>query len=790
MWLPIMSEHRGRSARLVHGGRYICRRLAGEDSTFDVVNTRSKGWCAVVVQARYAISLWQRPGSGQAHVWKSGSSNLWQAHSNERKGAATMPRIGVFAVSSRRSELATKRRRAVMIDECVATSRPERERSASPRGEQSPRRKQVSRDPEQEDRACSNNRLTAGWRCWRRVGVGAGAVIVVTKTRGTKLRGLRTQELRPAGATSIPRMSKRSYAGAPNLPHLPTEDSPVVAAFAIATTTHSFVSRLGILYRLLCRQTNTVRGFFSSIVSSHAAIVPRIARPAPSSLHDATARAAVNINAPPSPTFPAALPASAPVVAATMAVTAHGAAASPTSLSRTETLTLLSLSAASAAIIANTFHGDGEPLIASLALSILAFCLCFAMIRWLGPTFMKAGFRGRDLSKLNKIEIPECMGAVCAAVYLLTVIIFIPFPFYKDIVAATSGGGNRDVVVEVQEVNQGRFLHRFPHNKLASYLGAIIALQTIAFLGIGDDLFDIRWRHKWWIPGLASIPILVVYFVDFGVTSIVIPVQLQPYLGELFDLGALYYVYMACVAMFCPQSINMLAGINGIEVSQCVVVAILIAFNDCLYLLTPYPHPATDSHLFSLYFLLPWIGVSCALLYHNWYPAKVFVGDTYCYFSGMVFAVVGILGHFSKTLGLLLVPQIFNFLYSCPQIFGLVPCPRHRLPKFNARTGLLEPSVTPWSPERQPRPLVGQILHLLSKLRLLQVTVDDKGLFVETSNFTILNLWLVWRGPLREDRLAWEVTLLQLFAGLFGLFVRHKLALLVFKEDNWGTTRH
>ncbi|KAK4079297.1 hypothetical protein Trihar35433_402 [Trichoderma harzianum] len=463
--------------------------------------------------------------------------------------------------------------------------------------------------------------------------------------------------------------------------------------------------------------------------------------------------------------------------------------ASPaTSLSRTETLSLVSLSGASLAILANTFHGDGEPLIASLSLSLVAFSLCYAMIRWLGPTFIKAGFRGRDLSKVNSAELPECMGAVCAAVYLITVIIFIPFPFYKDIVAATSGGGNRDVVVEIHHANEGRFLHRFPHNKLASYLGAIISLQTIALLGIGDDLFDIRWRHKWWIPGLASIPLLVVYFVDFDVTSIVIPVPLQPFLGDLFDLGFLYYVYMACVAMFCPQSINMLAGINGIEVSQCIVVSLLIAFNDCLYLFTPYPHPATDSHLFSLYFLLPWIGVSAALLAHNWYPAKVFVGDTYCYFSGMVFAVVGILGHFSKTLGLLLVPQLFNFLYSCPQIFGLIPCPRHRLPKFNARSGLLEPSVTPWSPDRQPHPLVGKALHLLHRLRLLRVTTDDAGLFVETSNLTLLNLWLVWRGPLKENRLAWEVTLLQLFVGLFGLFVRHKLALLIFKEDNWGST--
>jgi UDP-N-acetylglucosamine--dolichyl-phosphate N-acetylglucosaminephosphotransferase len=278
--------------------------------------------------------------------------------------------------------------------------------------------------------------------------------------------------------------------------------------------------------------------------------------------------------------------------------------------------------------------------------------------------------------------------------------------------------------------------------------------------------------------------------VDFDVTSIVIPMQLQPYLGELLDLGGLYYLYMACVAMFCPQSINMLAGINGIEVSQCVVIAVLLAFNDGLYLLTPYPHPAVDSHLFSLYLLLPWIGVSCALLVHNWYPARVFVGDTYCYFSGMVFAVVGILGHFSKTLGLLLTPQIFNFLYSCPQIFGLVPCPRHRLPRFNARTGLLEPSITPWTLDRQPRSFVAPILRLLARLRLLHITYDDQGRFLETSNFTLLNLWLVWRGALKENRLAWEVTLLQLFAGLFGLFVRHKLALLIFKEDNWGTPQH
>ena len=62
------------------------------------------------------------------------------------------------------------------------------------------------------------------------------------------------------------------------------------------------------------------------------------------------------------------------------------------------------------------------------------------------------------------------MGAVCASVYLLVIIVFIPFPFYKDIVAATSGGGNRDLVIEVQQVETGRLLHRFPHNKVCPEL--------------------------------------------------------------------------------------------------------------------------------------------------------------------------------------------------------------------------------------------------------------------------------------------------------------------------------
>lgn len=153
------------------------------------------------------------------------------------------------------------------------------------------------------------------------------------------------------------------------------------------------------------------------------------------------------------------------------------ASASPT-LSLVETINLLALSVACAVILVRSFDFDsngGEPLVASLCFSGLAFAASYAMIRWLGPAFVRAGLRGRDLSKPGSSSkdspyLPECMGAICAVVYLFAMTVFILIPFYKDIVVATSGGGNRDVVMNVEYVQKGRLLHKFPHSKVNTYI--------------------------------------------------------------------------------------------------------------------------------------------------------------------------------------------------------------------------------------------------------------------------------------------------------------------------------
>ena len=138
---------------------------------------------------------------------------------------------------------------------------------------------------------------------------------------------------------------------------------------------------------------------------------------------------------------------------------------------------------------------------------------------------------------------------------------------------------------------------------------------------------------------------------------------------------------MCALCIFSTNSINILAGMNGLEGSQALVISVFIAGND-LYQLFTSPYASTrETHLMSLYFVLPFIGVTLGYLSHNWFPARCFGGDTFAYFAGMLISVVAIQGHFTKTVLLFMVPLIFNFLYSCPQLFGFVPCPRHRMPK-------------------------------------------------------------------------------------------------------------
>ncbi|KAL0581027.1 tunicamycin resistance protein [Marasmius crinis-equi] len=433
----------------------------------------------------------------------------------------------------------------------------------------------------------------------------------------------------------------------------------------------------------------------------------------------------------------------------------------------------------------------------SFGFSIFAFLAVLYLVPAAGPSFIKANLYGKDLLKIYDDFIPESQGVICASVYILTLILFIPFAF-------------SDAFVSTRTKAEGISVKEFPLYQLSVYLSSILSIIIAAILGFLDDVFDIRWRHKLPIPIIASIPLLMVYFAEGGNTNVVVPLPLRFILGSLINLGPLYYMYMALLSTFSTNGINILAGINASEVSQALIIALSVIFNDLLYL--PWPvdfsipvhllgsqaevevggvwsagmaygsRELVERHLFSLYFMMPLVAVCLGFMYHNWYPARVFPGDTLCYFSGMAFAVVGIQAHYSKTLLLFFLPQIFNFVFSCPQLFGLVPCPRHRVPSFDHDTNLLNPSKAKLV--KPPSPLTKLILRVYSMLGLIKTTTDPKtGTIVEVTNFTILNFFLVRLGPMTEERLVQVLMCSQVAGSVLAFVVRYGLASLVYDGD-------
>ncbi|EDW63838.1 UDP-N-acetylglucosamine--dolichyl-phosphate N-acetylglucosaminephosphotransferase [Drosophila virilis] len=392
------------------------------------------------------------------------------------------------------------------------------------------------------------------------------------------------------------------------------------------------------------------------------------------------------------------------------------------------------------------------------AISVGAYLMTVRMIPRLREMFIKANLCGKDLCKKDKPQVPESYGVIIGCVFLISMFLFIPIPFAFDEAAAM------DAVTGGKPVT-------FPHNKFVELIAALLSICCMIFLGFADDVLDLRWRHKLLLPTIATLPLLMVYYVNYNSTTVMMPNFARSLFGTSVNIGMLYYIFMGSLAVFCTNAINILAGINGLEVGQSLIIAASVLLFNLIELSLGHQ---VESHQFSLYFMIPFFATSLALWKFNRYPSQVFVGDTYCYFAGMSFAVVGILGHFSKTLLLFFLPQILNFLYSTPQLFHFVPCPRHRLPKYDAKADLLHISTTEFR-MKELNSLGRLMVTVLRVLRLISWQEQADGRVI-TNNFTLINFVLVVFGPVHE-RVATQMLMgFQVLCTLLALFIRYPLA--------------
>lgn len=79
--------------------------------------------------------------------------------------------------------------------------------------------------------------------------------------------------------------------------------------------------------------------------------------------------------------------------------------------------------------------------------------------------------------------------------------------------------------------------------------------------------------------------------------------------------------------MFASNSINILAGVNGLEAGQTFIIAAAVLLHNLTQIAGfAGKDPAVrDGHLFSAYLMLPLATTTLGLLRFNWFPSQVFV---------------------------------------------------------------------------------------------------------------------------------------------------------------------
>ena len=82
---------------------------------------------------------------------------------------------------------------------------------------------------------------------------------------------------------------------------------------------------------------------------------------------------------------------------------------------------------------------------------------------------------------------------------------------------------------------------------------------------------------------VSTLPLISIYIATNGQTSVLLPTILRGYSFSIFDvevvsksgifnLGPFYYIYLFLLIIFCLNSINILAGVNGLEAGQTAVI--------------------------------------------------------------------------------------------------------------------------------------------------------------------------------------------------------------------------
>jgi len=190
----------------------------------------------------------------------------------------------------------------------------------------------------------------------------------------------------------------------------------------------------------------------------------------------------------------------------------------------------------------------------------------------------------------------------------------------------------------------------FVNNSSASLVHLFAGLCSIliaTLIGLSDDILGWKLGFKQWhkvlLSILAALPIVV---INAGESLITIPFLGQINVGLFFPL-----LFVPIGIVGASNGFNMIAGFNGLEAGMGVLI--LSALGWIAYSL---------NQSIAAIFAFCMVGALIGFLFFNWYPAKIFPGDSLTYPVGTAIALVAILGNIEKSALIIFIPYFIEFI--------------------------------------------------------------------------------------------------------------------------------
>jgi UDP-N-acetylglucosamine--dolichyl-phosphate N-acetylglucosaminephosphotransferase len=261
-----------------------------------------------------------------------------------------------------------------------------------------------------------------------------------------------------------------------------------------------------------------------------------------------------------------------------------------------------------------------ELILAGVILLFSFFVTLFLTKKWINSA-KAAKLVGKDMNKPHYPSIPRSGGLVVAIVICFSLLFYIFLKTFSLL------GTPSTHIVEVF---------------------AISATVLLAgFIGFIDDVLG--WKEG--LTQLQKVLLTVPIALPLTVLNVNQTVMVLPFLGTV-DLGLLYPLLVVPLGVIgATNGFNLLAGYNGLETGMGLVIFASFGFTGILV-----------GRLWIA--LIAFIVYACllAFLAFNWYPAKVFPGNSFAYAIGALIATLAILGNMERIALWLFIPYFLEIL--------------------------------------------------------------------------------------------------------------------------------